>query len=90
MIKAVDFEDAVVWEANCRIPMGLRPFDVLEALQGVDQPDGESVLPDELQARLGKIFGTPYIKPGLLARMATNTLPAYVVEGVESLRNRGA
>jgi hypothetical protein len=90
MIKAVDFEDAMIWEANCRFPMGLRPFDIMEAHQGVDHPDGESMLPDELQARLGKIFGTPFIKPGLLARMATNKMPAYVMEGVQNLRNRGS
>jgi hypothetical protein len=88
LIKAADFEDAIIWESNCRFPMGLRPFDVMEAMEGKDQADGETMLPKALQSKLGDIFGTPFIRPALLTRMASNKIPSYVTEGAARLRGR--
>lgn len=88
LIKSVDFEDAIIWESQCRYPMGLSPFDIMKELEGKAQVDGESRLPPELQSQLGEIFGTPFIQPGLLVRMASNKMPAYITEGAQRLKGQ--
>jgi hypothetical protein len=79
VVIAEDFEDAQIWQANCRPVFGLPVFDVLAAALGQSQGDDkESKLPESIRQGLGKIFGTPFQSAGLLDRLAMDQLPSWV------------
>ena len=75
VVEALDFEEAMIWQASCRPVLGLLPFDPFKAALGVDQRDPEGTLPADLQERLNDIFGSPFEKSALLDRMAMDKAP---------------
>lgn len=75
VVLALDFEDSQIWQASCRPAFGLPMFNPIEALAGVKKADPEGILPEGLRQDLNMIFGTPFERPGLLARMAMDPIP---------------
>lgn len=76
VVTATDFEDAMLWHANTRPSLGLRPFDILEALNQ-EPMEQNGVLAEPARKRLEAIFGTPFEANSVLAEMYSDPLPAY-------------
>lgn len=79
----LDFEDAMIWSASCRPSLGLKPFDIMEALLDTvaeAQQEESGTLPDNARAQLEVLFGTPYLSPAILDRVAMDPPPAYARE----------
>ena len=75
VVTASDFEDAMIWRANCRPSMGLPPFDILDESGHNQKHNG--VLSQESRDQLEQIFGSPFEPSSILDQLATSPPPAY-------------
>lgn len=76
VVTAEDFEDAMIWQANTRPRIGLKVFNVFEAMQARESTEAESgTLPSVFRERLAEIFGSPFQSMTVLDRMATDRAP---------------
>lgn len=78
LVTATDFEDAMLWRANTRPSIGLKPFDIMAALTQGPELDHEGTLPPSMLKALEAVFGCPFLKSTLLDEMAADPKPAYV------------
>jgi hypothetical protein len=78
LVVAEDFEDAQFWAMNCRPSIGLKPFDMVEAVEkGPQLKAEEGKLSASVRASLLRIFGCPFEPVCQLYRLASDPAPAW-------------